>query len=92
MYGKNYFSKNNTELNNSIELRAKVSHNGQELAAAGLQYYWILKDDNITEESEYYLPFVGKGWKCLNSFENVTGLLTHDNGKTWQVIKETFVQ
>ena len=23
-------------------------------------------------------------------FENVTGLLTHDNGRTWQVIKETF--
>ena len=23
-------------------------------------------------------------------FENVTGLLTHDNGHTWQVIKETF--
>lgn len=23
-------------------------------------------------------------------FENVTGLLTHDNGKTWRVIKETF--
>lgn len=23
-------------------------------------------------------------------FENVTGLLTHDNGKTWKVIKETF--
>ena len=23
-------------------------------------------------------------------FENVTGLLTHDNGRTWQVIKDTF--
>ncbi len=23
-------------------------------------------------------------------FENVTGLLTHDNGRTWKVIKETF--
>ena len=23
-------------------------------------------------------------------FENVTGLLTHDNGKTWKVIKDTF--
>ena len=23
-------------------------------------------------------------------FENVTGLLTHDNGRTWQVIRETF--
>lgn len=25
-------------------------------------------------------------------FENVTGLLNHDNGRTWQVIKETFDQ
>lgn len=71
---KNYFSKNNTELVNTVQLKATVTYEGQEFAANGLQYYWLIKDDSITSTSKEYLDFVGTGWKCLNSYRDVDAI------------------
>ena len=71
---KDYFSKVGTEFENTVQLKATVTYEGQEFAANGLQYYWLIKDDNITSASKEYLDFVGDGWKCLNSYTEVVAV------------------
>lgn len=77
---KNYFDKgeNNTGLNN-ITLISNVYYNNKKLSADTLQYYWLLKDDTITEGNESYLEYAGNGWRCLNSVQNINGINTNGN-------------
>lgn len=78
--GKNYFDKgeNNTGLNNII-LTSNVYYNNKKLSVDTLQYYWLLKDDTITEGNESYLEYAGNGWRCLNSVQNISGINTNGN-------------
>lgn len=71
---KDYFSLSGTEVDNSIKVSAEVEYEGAPLVAPGIQYYWLLKDDSIDENSEYYFSYAGKGWKCLNTYDNVSGI------------------
>ena len=71
---KDYFSKHNSELANNVHLKAGVTYEGQDFFANSLQYYWMIKDDTITSTHEQYLEFVGEGWRCLNSYSNVSAL------------------
>ena len=71
---KDYFSKHNSELANNVHLKAEVTYEGQDFSANSLQYYWMIKDDTITSTHEQYLEFVGEGWRCLNSYSNVSAL------------------
>ena len=71
---KDYFSKHNSELANNVHLKAGVTYEGQDFSANSLQYYWMIKDDTVTSTHEQYLEFVGEGWKCLNSYSNVSAL------------------
>lgn len=71
---KDYFSLSGTEVDNSIKVNAEVEYEGAPLVAPGIQYYWLLKDDSIDENSKYYFSYAGKGWKCLNTYDNVSGV------------------
>ena len=82
---KDYFSLSGTEVDNSVKVSAEVEYEGAPLVAPGIQYYWLLKDDSIDENSEYYFSYAGKGWKCLNTYDNVSGVGADGSSLTLQI-------
>lgn len=73
--GKNYFSKHDTEINNNVQFKASVTYEDVDFVADNVQYYWVLKNDSITENNDRYLGLAGEGWECINGFEPVSGYL-----------------
>ena len=82
---KDYFSLSGTEVDNSVKVSAEVEYEGAPLVAPGIQYYWLLKDDSIDENSEYYFSYAGKDWKCLNTYDNVSGVGADGSSLTLQI-------
>lgn len=50
-------------------LQTKVYKNNQTFASSNCEYYWFIRDDNITAASNEYCFYGGIGWKCLNAIE-----------------------
>ena len=75
---RNYFEKEISDVSNplnTITLTSKVYYNNKPLVGDALQYYWVLKDDEATDdESVDYLNIegAGNGWRCLNTFTLIT--------------------
>ena len=72
---KNFFYKKETNIQNNIELIAKVTYNGQELNANETQYYWVVDSSTkVLDTNQRYLALAGEDWLCLNSFQKVSGV------------------
>ncbi len=52
-------------------LQAKVYKNNQAFASSNCEYYWFIRDDNITAASNEYCFYGGIGWKNLNAIETI---------------------
>lgn len=85
---KNYFRNTNGVVKgeDQIGLKATLYYNDQPLAADMIRYYWCIKDDSVTStDTEYYLPYAGDGWKCLNGYStaDVIGTEEVESVKIW---------
>ena len=83
--GKNYFYKTNPKADvvDSITLTAAAYADKQVLSASSIQYYWLIKDDTIKEDDKQYLPFVGKGWRCINEYHEVDAIGVTGKIQVW---------
>lgn len=66
-----------------IVLQATPEYNGQVLDNASLKYFWFIKDDSITENSDGYNILGGAGWRILNEQK----LISFANGEQKQSYK-----
>ena len=69
-----------------IGLKATLFYNSQALAADNIRYYWCIKDESITKNSEDYFPLANEeGWRCLNGYSTVDVIGTEEveNIKVW---------
>lgn len=86
---KDYVSSRN--LNDKAVVSVKVNYDGQELNSTLLSYYWLLKDENVKDEDDKgYFAAAGAGWRCLNSFEEVSILGVKDSLRHWDDESRTF--
>ena len=83
--GKNYFYKTSPKatISDSITLTATAYADKQALSASSIQYYWLIKDDNIKEDDKQYLPFVGNGWRCINEYHDVEAIGIDGTIQVW---------
>lgn len=90
---KNYFNKAIAEQedNEIVKVSADLYHNSTKLQKSTIQYYWLLKNENIKENiigENAYLAIVGAGWECLNSFE-VLSVLNGGLYRDWNTTLQT---
>ena len=83
--GKNYFYKTSpkADVADSITLTATAYADKQALSASSIQYYWLVKDDDVTETNDRYLSFVGKGWRCINQYHEVDAIGSTEKIRVW---------
>lgn len=66
---REYFIKDSVN-NETVTLESIVYYDSQPMDTEQLKYYWMLKDDKITKESNDYNEISGEGWRLLNVFIN----------------------
>lgn len=66
---REYFIKDSVN-NETVTLESIVYYDNQPMDTEQLKYYWMLKDNKITKESNDYNEISGEGWRLLNVFIN----------------------
>ena len=87
--GKNYFIKSTDR--QSIEFKAIVTYDGQELSAESMQFYWVTDKESFSGASadpERDLHFVEDGWYCINPY-STSSVLNGESIPVWDRQKNT---
>lgn len=93
-----FFTPNGTFFNNSSIagsskiITAQIRVKGKLTSSNNIPFYWGIENVGITSNSNFYNKNLGRGWKCLNQKNVITGATeTTEPVVEWLPSKDTFI-
>ena len=70
----------------TIEAEVRVKMQPIDLNSQQVDFYWFVENNNITNRNQWYNPYGGQGWFCLNEYTIVDGTVQGETEETEVIV------